>query len=510
MMTDNLLVLPILIPFLTAIVCLLAWKAIRIQRIISLVGTATLLISTVKLFLRVWQSGIQVTQMGNWPAPFGITLVCDLFSGIMGIMAGVVGLSVMVFSISGIDKDREVFGYYPLLNILLMGVCGAFLTGDIFNLYVWFEVMLMASFVLLELGGEREQLEGAVKYVTLNLISSALFLTGVAILYGISGTLNMAEASVILNKAGSSGLVNAVSMIFFLAFGIKAAVFPLFFWLPESYHTPPAPISALFAGLLTKVGVYAMIRVFTLIFVTDPSYTHKIILVCAGFTMVTGVFGAMSQYEFRRLLAFHIISQVGYMIMGLGLYTPLALAGAIFHMVHNIVAKTNLFFISGIVYHLKGTYDLKKLGSIYRDHPFLSLLFLISAFALAGIPPLSGFWAKFLLVKAGLVISSYWIAGIALAVGLLTLYSMTKIWNEGFWKQALDEVSVDASRHASESPASGKGVEWPMFIPVVVLAAMCVLAGVFAETCFTIVKAAAEQLMDPSEYIQAVLRGSIQ
>ena len=188
----------------------------------------------------------------------------------MVVMAGLVGLATMVFSLGGIDEKRESFGYYPLLNILLMGVCGAFLTGDIFNLYVWFEVMLMASFVLLVLGGGKDQLEGAVKYVTLNLMSSALFLTGVAILYGICGSLNMAEISLLLKKGESSGLTTAVAMMFFLAFGIKAAVFPLFFWLPASYHTPPAPVSAVFAGLLTKVGVYALIRVFTLIFLQEP------------------------------------------------------------------------------------------------------------------------------------------------------------------------------------------------------------------------------------------------
>ena len=508
-MTEKFLVLPILIPFLTGIFCLLAWKSIRSQRVFSIVGTTALLVTAIRLFLHVWTYGIQVTQMGSWPAPFGISLVCDLFSGIMVIMAGIIGLSVAVYSLSGIDRERVAFGYYPLLNMLLMGVCGAFLTGDIFNLYVWFEVMLMASFVLLELGGERDQLEGAVKYVTLNLMSSALFLTGVAILYGISGSLNMAEISVILNSTESSGLENAVSMIFFLAFGIKAAAFPLFFWLPESYHTPPAPVSALFAGLLTKVGVYAMIRVFTLIFVKDPSYTHMIILVCAAFTMVTGVLGAMSQYEFRKLLAFHIISQVGYMIMGLGLFTPLALAGSIFHIVHNIVAKTNLFFISGIVYHFKGTYDLKKLGSIYRDYSFLSVLFLISAFALAGIPPLSGFWAKFILVKAGLDISNYWIAGIALLVGLLTLYSMTKIWNEGFWKKAPDEDLVQENTQIQDPLTSGYAPIWSMLLPVAILAGLCVAFGVFADTLFKIFEKAAEQLINPSEYIHVVLKGKM-
>jgi multicomponent Na+:H+ antiporter subunit D len=500
---NKLLLLPILVPFVTAILCIFLWRKTGIQRILSLLGAACLLISAVVLDSAVWHLGIQSTQLGNWPAPFGITVVCDLFSAVMVTLAAIVGLTVMVFSLETIDEKRESFGYYPLLNILLMGICGAFLTGDIFNLYVWFEVMLIASFVLLELGGERAQLEGAVKYVTLNLMSSALFLTGVAILYGISGSLNMAEISVRLSRGADPGLVNAVAVMFFLAFGIKAAAFPLFFWLPASYHTPPSPVSAFFGGLLTKVGVYALIRVFTLMFIQEPLHIHKVILICGGFTMLTGVLGAMSQMDFRRLLSFHIISQVGYMLMGLGLFTHLALTGTVFFMAHNIVAKTNLFFVSGITYRLKGTYDLKRLGGIYTSYPLLSLLFFISAFALAGIPPLSGFWAKFILIKAGIVEKNFIIAAVALVVSLFTLYSMTKIWNEVFWKKAPDQNSIP-----DEVPgASAKSRVWVMLLPVIFMAALNVAMGVFAQSAVEIAGKAAAQLMDPSAYIRTVLGG---
>jgi multicomponent Na+:H+ antiporter subunit D len=392
-MSDKLLILPILIPLFTAVITLLLWNHRSWQRVVTLIGTTAHLASTVSLILIVRQDGIQAVQVGNWPAPFGITLVADLFSAIMLVLTGIIGLAVAVYSLGNIDVRRESYGYYPLYHVLLMGISGAFLTGDMFNLYVWFEVMLIASFVLMALGGERSQMEGALKYVTINLMASAVFLAAVGVLYGVTGTLNMADLATQLS-AVSPGLTNTLAMMFLVAFGIKAAVFPLFFWLPAAYHTPPAAVSAIFAGMLTKVGVYSLIRMFTLLFIQDIDYTHLIILVIAGFTMTTGVLGAASQFEFRRILSFHIISQIGYMIMGLALFSPLAFAGVIYFIVHNILAKSNLFLISGAVDQLQDSYQLKKLGGLYRSRLGLAVLFLIPALSLAGLPPLSGFWGE--------------------------------------------------------------------------------------------------------------------
>jgi multicomponent Na+:H+ antiporter subunit D len=366
---NSLLVLPILIPMATAIATLLCWNHRRAQRALNVIGAGALLCVSVSLLLSVWRHGIQATQIGNWPAPFGITLVADLLAAIMVVLGGLMGLAVAVYSLAGMDGRREAFGYYPLLHVLLMGVCGAFLTGDIFNLYVWFEVMLIASFVMVALGGERAQLEGAIKYVTLNLMSSALFLAAVGIIYGVAGTLNMADLARQLNANARPGLMTALATLFLVAFGIKAAVFPLFAWLPASYHTPPVAVTAIFSALLTKVGVYSLLRVFTLLFVQDVGYTHTLILILAGLTMVTGVLGAVAQIDVRRLLSFHIVSQIGYALMGLGLFTPLALAGTIFFIFHVSMAKAALFLISGVMHRLGGTYDLKKLGGFIRRPP---------------------------------------------------------------------------------------------------------------------------------------------
>jgi len=357
---------------------------------------------------------------------------------------------------------------------------------------------LISSFVLMALGGERPQLEGAIKYVTLNLISSAFFLAGVGILYGMTGTLNMADLSVKLAALGRPGLVTACSMLFLVAFGIKAAIFPLFFWLPASYHTPPVAVSAVFAGLLTKVGVYALIRVFTLIFVGDVGFTHKLILVISGLTMITGVLGAVAQFEFRRILSFHIISQIGYMILGLGLYTPLALAGSVFYIVHHIIVKTNLFLVSGVVHRIYGTFELRQLGGMVRAYPMVAFLFLVPALSLAGVPPLSGFFAKFALVKAGLDQGAYGMVFIALGVSFLTLFSMMKIWHEVFWK--------DAPAGRPDRPDRAPEIRG-LLVPIGLMVVVTLTIGFGAEGLMTLSYRAAEQLLNPSEYLTAVLGG---
>ena len=489
-----LVVLPVLVPLATAIACLALRPWRTAVRATSVLGALAHLAVAAALLARVDGSGIQVMQMGAWPAPFGISLVADLLAAIMVLLTGITAVAVAVYSLGSIDAARERHSYHPLFHVLLMGVSMAFLTGDLFNLYVAFEVMLMASFVLLALGGERAQLEGAVKYVTLNLLSSAMFLAAVGVIYGVAGTLNMADLALAVERGTAPGVITTLACLFLVAFGIKAAVFPLFFWLPASYHTPPVAVSAIFAGLLTKVGVYALLRAFTLVFTGDTALTHGFILVVAVLTMATGVLGAAAQFEFRRVLSFHIVSQIGYMVLGLGLFTPLALAGTVFYLMHHIVVKTNLFLIGGIVKHLGGTLDLAALGGLYRRRPGLALLFLVPAFSLAGIPPLSGFWGKLVLVKGGIEAGQYAVTAVALAVSLLTLFSMTKLWNEAFWKEPPE------GRAVSVAP-----VPWTLLGPVVALAAITVAVGVGAGPVFDLASRAAAQLADPSQYVRAVL-----
>jgi multicomponent Na+:H+ antiporter subunit D len=491
-----LLVLPIVLPLAGAALSLLARKSLKAQRAITLGWTGGTLVATIALLVGVWQDGIQVVQLSSWVAPLGISFVGDLLSVTMVVISGITGFAVALYAIGTVKEYQERAGFHPLYAVLLLGVNGAFLTGDLFNLFVWFEVLLIASFALLVIENGISQVRGALVYVTINLIASAFFLVGIGLLFGMTGTLNMADIAVKLAETDQPGLVTAISTLFILCFGVKAGIFPLFAWLPASYHTPPIAVSAVFAGLLTKVGVYALIRTFTLIFVTDTEYTHTILLWAAGLTMLTGVLGAAAQSEIRRILSFHIISQIGYMIMGLALLTPLALVGGVFYVVHHIIVKTNLFLVGGIISRLGGSSELGRLGGLYKTYPYLAILFVIPAFSLAGFPPLSGFWAKAVLIRAGLEIESTAIVVVALVVGALTLYSMTKIWMQAFWAPKPDD--------APPVPTETRSIYW-LVVPSVGLALITITIGLGAEFFFELALAAADQLLDPSQYINAVL-----
>lgn len=493
---------PVLCPFLTAIVMLMFWGKPQIQRVLGVAGSVAGWLTAWQLLQTVQSDGVLTLAAGNWAPPFGIMFVADHLAAIMVLVTATMSLIVLVYALVDMDIQRELYGFYPLYQFLITGVTGSFLTGDIFNLYVWFEIMLISSFVLLALGGGRAQLEGTIKYVTLNLISSAIFLVAIGLLYGITGALNMAHLSRLVAEAAVSNrpVVVAIASLFLLAFGLKAAVFPLFGWLPASYHTPPTTITTIFGALLTKVGVYAILRTFTLIFYPIMADVQMIMVITAAFTMVTGVFGAVSQFDLRRLLSFHIVSQIGYLIMGIAIYTPLAIAGTIFFMVHVIFAKSALFLVGGVINRLQGSYNLKQLGGLYKANLGLSALFFVPALALAGIPPLSGFWAKFAIVRGALEAGQYGLVAVGLFVSMLTLYSMIKIWTYAFWSQRPAEFN----RPLPQLPA---GELFPRLAPPVVLALLTVWFGVYGGPLFSLSLQAAEQLLNRQAYIQAVLGG---
>lgn len=495
-MRQILLVAPILIPLAAASITAVLWSRPAAQRAIGLAAAIALFLATVLLLREVIAGGMIVGQMGNWPAPFGITMVVDLFSAAMLAITGLMGLTVALYALGPGAKERDSAGFQPLFHALLMGVAGAFSTGDLFNLYVWFEVMLIASFGLLVLDRTREQIDGGLRYVMLNLVGTTIFLLAIGLIYGLTGTLNLADLARVAPGVENQGALAAVAILLLVSFGAKAAVFPLFNWLPASYHTASMPVAAIFAALLTKVGVYAIIRVFTLVFSHDHALFGPILAGIAITTMVVGVLGAAAHYDVRRILSFHIISQIGYMLIGVALMTPLAIAGSVLYIIHHIVVKANLFLIAGAIRHIGGSFALARLGGLWVSVPLLGIMFLIPALSLAGIPPLSGFWGKFVVIRASLEAEAWLLAFIALAVGLLTLYSMIKIWNEAFWKAA----------PVAAPPAQWTGRERiATFAPIVALCLVTLLIGLWTQPFAAFSLATAEALLDRDAYIAAVL-----
>jgi len=485
------LVLPILVPLSTAVILLLAPRRPVLQRSIALVGSIALLISAVLLFRHVEADGIQVLQMSGWSAPFGITLVADLLAAMLVVAVGIVAVAATAAAFAGVDPRRESFGYHPLIQILLMGVSGAFLTGDLFNLYVWFEVMLVASFVLMALHRTSAQVEAAFKYVTINLIASSIFLTALGLLYGVTGTLNMAHLATLGPAIRTPGVDVVLAVLFVIAFSIKAGLFPLFFWLPASYHTPPAPVGAVFAGLLTKVGVYALMRIFTLLFQSAPPALFTLLLAMSVATMVIGLVAALNERDFRRILSFNLVGHIGYTTACLSLLSPAALAAGIFYVLHHIVVITNLFLVSGVLLRLRRTSDMAGLGGLYRTQPAFSALAMVPIFSLAGVPPLSGFLGKLAIIEGTFDAGAYWVGAMVLVVGLLTLLSMGRTWADGFWTPA---DTPDAM-----TPGT------PLLVAIAGLSVVTLAITVGAEPLFALTLRAAQQLLHPHDYVTAVL-----
>lgn len=500
-MIDNLIILPVIIQLFVGIIALFFWRNVPIQRFVSVFGGIIALVASISLFIKVNQNGILTMNAANWEAPFGIVFVADLFSITMVLLTSISGLCVSIFSTVAISNQRLKFGYFSIFHFLLMGLNGAFLTGDIFNLYVWFEVIIISSFVLLTLGGRKAQLEGAVKYMAMNILASMIFLTGIGILYGLTGSLNMADLSLKVAVVENRNLVNLTAIFFIIGFGIKSAVFPLYFWLPSSYHTPPSAVAAIFGGLLTKVGIYALFRIFTLIFVPDD-FIQTLFLVMAILTIVTGAFGAIIKTNIRRIFSYLIVCHIGFLIGGLGLFSEVALIGALFYLIHDIMVKTNLFMVSGLIRIMGGNLNMDKLGGLYEAFPRISLLIAIVFFSLVGIPPLSGFWPKIHLFEASFMAEQYFYVAALILGSFVTLFVIAKVWSEVFWKPSpLKEEEMSASEFSKLSNW-GKSA---LIVPIVLMALVSLYLGFFAENILILVKQIANQMVNTQPYIDAVL-----
>lgn len=426
--------------------------------------------------------------------------------------------------------------FYPTFLILVAGVSNAFLTGDLFNLYVGFEILLTSSYVLMTQGGTLARIRAGSTYVVVSLLSSVVFLIAIALIYAATGTVNMAHLALRLAELPTE-LQLTLQAILLMAFAIKAAVFPLSAWLPDSYPTAPAPVTAVFAGLLTKVGVYAIIRTQTLLFPED-SVVDTLLLWAALATMVIGIFGAMAQTDIKRMLSFILVSHIGYMVFGIGLASVHGMSGAVFYVAHHITVQTTLFLVAGLVERRCGSSSLNNVSGLAKISPVLGVLFFIPAMNLAGIPPLSGFLGKLGLIQAGVQDGSplaYLLVGGAVATSLLTLYSIVRLWNYAFWRapeegrpvalgtlleSSEDESSDLPNGNAVPIPAGraptgigGKAVVTSDVFPPLMLGATValVLLGVaftvFAGPLINYSYEAAVELTARTSYLNAVIPG---
>ena len=500
-MTTNFILAPIIVHFITAIILLCFWKKVLAQKIISVIGNSIAFILCVKLFELTLTNDYLVLQTGNWKAPFGITFISDTLSAIMVLLTGIVSLAVGIYSTSALNVSRIRFGYFFTFHLLIMGLLGAFLTGDIFNLYVWFEVVIISSFILMTVGGKKMQMEGAIKYVTMNILASSIFLTAIGILYGITGSLNIADIALKIQEVENKGLVTVTSLLFFVGFGIKSAIFPLYFWLPSSYHTTPSAIAAIFGGLLTKMGVYAMIRVFTIIFVPD-NFTTILFIVIAVLTMFTGALGTLNKKNIRRILSYLIVCHIGYLIAGVGLYTELAFTAIIFYLIHDVIVKSNMFMITGVIVKIRESVDMTRLGSLLKDYPKFSMLAALVFLSLVGIPPLSGFWPKILLLKESFVQGNYVLLLTLILASFLTLFVIIRMWIEIFWKESPKPLTEEMD-HFAPMPKSGK---FALIAPIVFLTVVSLFIGFGANSIFKISEKAAYELKHKEIYIDAVMK----
>ncbi len=467
---------------------------------VALTALALLVLNNLMLLIKVLNDGPVTMMMGRWLPPFGIAITADLTGALMALAAAIVAFAGALYAHVEINTSGRRYGFYPLLLLLVAGVSGAFLTGDIFNLYVWFEVLLISSFGLLILGSEREQLDGALKYAVLNLMATTLFLISVGYLYAIFGTLNMADIAMKVPQYAETAPLMTLGALFILAFSMKAAAFPVNFWLPASYHTPRVVVAALFAGLLTKVGVYALLRVMVMLFPVEREALSLVIAVVAALTMILGALGALAQTDIRRFLGFVVIAGIGNMMAGVAIGGDMAVGAALFYALHSILLMTALYLVAGEIGRIGGSFRLDRVGGLWITAPAFAAISLALFFAASGLPPFSGFWPKALLVKASIDIGAWWLAGSILVSGFLTTIAFGRVFLFSFWRP----LAAEGGAGGAAAPAiSTSETRWRM-APIVILTGFVVWFGLFPESLIVMTQQAASGLSDPTAYIRSV------
>jgi len=502
-----LVALPVLLPLLAAALSLVAGRSPRVQRLLGVVVLSVIAVVAAVLLVHADQTGPVVLRLGGYGPPFGITLVADRLSSLLLLVSALVTLAVLIFSIgqriTDFGRRTASTAFHPMYLVLCAGVSLAYLTSDLFNLFVAFEIMLGASYVLITRRVTAQRVRPGMTYVIVSLTSSLLFITMIALVYTATGTVNLAAMPELIAEL-PAGVQSSLALFVVIVFGIKAALVPLHFWLPDSYPTAPAPITAVFAALLTKVGVYALIRTQTLVFVHNDAWA--VLLGVALVTMIVGALGAIAQNDLNRMLSFLLVSHIGYMLFGLALFTVIGLAGVILYVVHHITVQGALFLVSGLVTRHTGTVSLQAMSGVARAYPLVAVLFAIPAMSLAGIPPFSGFVAKIALLQAGAASGTPMAIAVtagAVLTSLLTLYAVTKIWVGAFWGPPTEPLP-DADPNDDVTVGTGS-TSAAMLGATGGLVLISVLIAVFAGPLADMSERAAHDLLHDEGYRSAVL-----
>lgn len=488
---NNLLVFPLIIPLITAVILIFTHRNITLQRLISVIGSVFSIVVAVLIVLQVRNEGIQTLFMGGWEAPYGIVFVADMFASLLVLTTTIVGIASVFYAFRSIGEEREKHYFYPFVQFLLVGVQGSFLTGDLFNLFVCFEVMLIASYALIVLGGSRLQLKETLKYILINIVSSTLFVAAVAYLYSVTGTLNMAHLSSRIAEVGQGGIITVIAVLFLIVFALKAGLF-LFFWLPGSYSAPPTAVKVLFGALLTKVGLYAIIRTFTLIFYHHPDMTHTLMGWMSIATILLGGFGAIAYSDVNKIINYNVLIGVGFIGLGIATATQESLNGVVFYIIHDMLAKALLFILGGMLIAAAGSHDLKQMGGIIHKNPRIGWMFFIVTLALVGVPPLSGFPGKLLILQGSFMSGQYLYGTVGVISSLFVLYSLIRLFMGAFFGES---VSLN------KSEVSVKGMA-----PAAILLTLIIIIGLCSEWLIPYINQAGDVLINSDIYIKSVLK----
>src|SRR5690625_140433 len=489
---NNLIVFPMVLPLITGVLLVFFSSYIAVQRWTTFIMLIINSMISFAILNKIQLEGILRLDFGEWLPPFGILFVADSFATILVLTTNIVSAICILYAMKTIGEKREQLFFYSFVCFLVAGVNGSFLTGDIFNLFVTFEVMLLASYVLITLGGSRPQFKESLKYIAINVVSSSLFLIAIGYLYGTLGTLNMAHLSVRISEVGQTPILTVISLLFLIVFSIKSGLL-LYQWLPGSYSTPPTAIAALFGGLMTKVGIYALFRVFTLLFYHEQHITHTLIAILAIITLIGGSIGAIAYTNIRQIISYNVVISVGFILVGLVVMTSTAFEGAIYYLIHDMIGKSLLFLLGGTMIYLTKTEVLDEMSGLIRNYPILGWMFFITALSLTGIPPLSGFIGKMLIGLGAIETESYLLLTVSFLSSLVVLYSLIRIFMSCFWGETIISEEEEKPLH--------KGI----LIPCIFLVGLTITIGLGAESIAMYVQDAAYTLANPSVYIHAVL-----